>query len=156
MEMTFRVLINLSHENQFWTEILLQQELLLPLIMRTIMKSHSQRSFVKKEEEVEADNTTLPSEDDEDAQALDRLCLAFGLLTNLIQVSSKAKSLIRETRNYSFFYHVHHYLTCVRYRFVLSFQTYMHTNMPVPEPRQRPSMPRTRVRTAQSFISTRS
>jgi hypothetical protein len=58
---------------------------------------------VKKEEDVEVGEATLPPEDDEDAHALDRLCLAFGLLTNLVQASSKAKSLIRETRNYSFF-----------------------------------------------------
>jgi hypothetical protein len=100
MEMTFRVFADLSHENEFWTESLLQHELFLPLILRTIMKSQNHRSIVREEEDVELDDATLPSEDNEDAQALDRLCLAIDLLMNLIQASSKAKSLIRDTCSY--------------------------------------------------------
>lgn len=40
--------------------------------------------------------------DEEGTQALDRLCLALGLLTNLVQVLEETKDLLREIR--TFFY----------------------------------------------------
>lgn len=64
--------------------------------MRMIMRSHSQRcsAFSNKR----ASEEPLAAEDDNDAQILDRLCLALGLLTNLVQVSDIAKDLMRQTR----------------------------------------------------------
>jgi len=54
--------------------------------MRTIAKSHTQRVG-------SLSTTESPAESDED---LDRLCLALGLLTNLVQCTDEAKERCRE------------------------------------------------------------
>jgi hypothetical protein len=56
--------------------------------MRTIAKSHTQRVGSLSENDTES-----PLESDED---LDRLCLALGLLTNLVQCTDEAKERCRE------------------------------------------------------------
>jgi hypothetical protein len=48
--------------------------------------------FDDKEEEEEGSNVRLES------YALDTLCLALGLLTNLVQIVEEAKDVVRETR----------------------------------------------------------
>jgi Wings apart-like protein regulation of heterochromatin len=85
LESALRVLINVSHENPTWCELLLHQELMIPVIS-SIMASSLYGAHDVTEETGERD-----------AQAFDRLCLALGLLTNLVQVDKNSKDLCRET-----------------------------------------------------------
>jgi hypothetical protein len=95
-ELTLRILISLSHENRHFCEAILQQELAMPFVVRAIVKSHRQRisSFGSK--------ANPGSETDKEAQPLDRLCLALGLLTNLVQSTDVAKEQCREIRELPF------------------------------------------------------
>jgi hypothetical protein len=73
--------------------------------MRVVMRfergvvMREQAKMIKKEEveaiEVVAGGAEL---EEGETQALDRLCLALGLLTNLIQVVEETKDLLREIR----------------------------------------------------------
>ncbi|KAI9511640.1 hypothetical protein F5148DRAFT_1317045 [Russula earlei] len=88
LESALRVLINVSHENTTWCELLLHQKLMIPAISSVIATSlHSPHDVI------EIDESGEPG-----AQAFDRLCLALGLLTNLVQVDEKSKDLCRETK----------------------------------------------------------
>jgi len=60
------------------------------------MKSHAKRCSVLFNRH--ATGAILETEDDNDAQIFDRLCLALALLTNLVQVSDAAKDYTRKTR----------------------------------------------------------
>ena len=53
---------------------------------------------VRLEDENEHEGADLGDEDDQSAQLLDRLCLALGLLTNLVQNVPESKALTRDTR----------------------------------------------------------
>lgn len=83
-ESTLRVFVNLSHDSETWSGALLDNELTVPMIVRFIVSSHRRM------------NETGSYEDK--IHASDRLCLALGLLTNLVQADERAKDLIRETR----------------------------------------------------------
>jgi len=95
-EIAFRVMLSLTQDDAAWCQTLLEDALTLPFIMRTIMKSHAQRCSALSDRRVTG--ATIQAEDDNDAQILDRLCLALGLLTNLVQGSDTAKDLTRKTR----------------------------------------------------------
>lgn len=98
MEIALRVLVSLSHENTECCSALLLQPFTMPLILRTILKSHNERQqSVSTSKRRKHDQTALQAEDDGDAHILDRLCLALGLLTNLIQMAEDAKDISRET-----------------------------------------------------------
>lgn len=62
------------------------------MIVRVIGTSQQQRSATIKRDVTESDN----AEGEDAAQLLDRLCLALGLLTNLVQVSSTTADMVRE------------------------------------------------------------
>lgn len=102
--MVFRVLVSLTHSDQAWCLALLQSDFALPFIIRTVIRSHSlfhQRRLGSKSKfgnktKIEDDDEGEGPEDDE--QALDRLCLGLGLLTNLVQEVERSKDAIRETR----------------------------------------------------------
>lgn len=85
-ESALRVLVNLSHDNETWSGALLDNELTVPMIVRFIVSSHHRITSTKSHE----DNIHIS----------DRLCLALGLLTNLVQVDERAKDLTRETRKF--------------------------------------------------------
>lgn len=91
LESALRVLINLSHNSQPWCQSLLDEEHTIPMVIRFIVTAHQQRYG-----QAEVTQGGLKPEE-KDAQAFDRLCLALGLLTNLVQVEEKAKDLSRET-----------------------------------------------------------
>jgi hypothetical protein len=77
------VLINISHENTTWCELLLHQRLTVPVVSSLIATSlHASHGEGAGER---------------DGQEFDRLCLALGLLTNLVQVNEESKDLCRET-----------------------------------------------------------
>ncbi|KAF8271870.1 hypothetical protein EI94DRAFT_1719682 [Lactarius quietus] len=86
LESALRVLINVSHENPTWCKLLLHQKLMIPAISSLIALSlHGPQ--------LENEETS-----DRSARAFDRLCLALGLLTNLVQVDEDAKDICRETK----------------------------------------------------------
>ena len=82
-ESTLRVLVNLSHDNETWSGALLDNELTVPMVIRFIVSSHHRIA------------STASHEDK--IHTSDRLCLALGLLTNLVQVDERAKDLVRGT-----------------------------------------------------------
>ena len=82
-ESALRVLVNLSHDNEAWSSALLDNELTVPMVVRFIVSSHCRIAGTKSY--------------DDKIHISDRLCLALGLLTNLVQVDERAKDLIRET-----------------------------------------------------------
>ncbi|TFY75736.1 hypothetical protein EWM64_g8276 [Hericium alpestre] len=97
MESALRVLINLSHDNATWCKLLLRQELTMPVVVSLIARSQTSRTRRSHKDE---DTPTLDDDGDHegDAQAFDRLCLALGLLTNLVQADEgSAKDLVRAT-----------------------------------------------------------
>lgn len=95
-KITFRVLLSFTQDDANWCQALLKDELTLPFIMRTIMKSHAQRCSALSNRRVT--EMTLGAETETDAHVLDHLCLALGLLTDLVQISDTAKDLTRQTR----------------------------------------------------------
>lgn len=65
----------------------------LLFIVRTIMQAHKHRSPAL----CNATEGTVPEvENESDAQVLDRMCLALGVLTNLVQVLDTAKDMLRK------------------------------------------------------------
>lgn len=114
MEITLRVLLSFTRNDTDakWCQTLLHDDLLLPYITRTIMKSHDQHSVILSNKERGAE------EDDNEAQILDRLCLSLGLLTNLVQVSHSAKDQTRKSRtlNFDSFYGAYLFASIRRYR----------------------------------------
>ena len=94
LESSLRVLINLSHDNATWCK-LLHHELTIPIVM-SLIATPEQGARPKIPTGKKIDDETGAGE--YDAQAFDRLCLALGLLTNLVQAGDEAKDLCRETR----------------------------------------------------------
>ncbi|KAH9039596.1 hypothetical protein EDB85DRAFT_261899 [Lactarius pseudohatsudake] len=86
LESALRVLINVSHENPTWCRLLLHQKLMIPVISSLIALSLHGPQDVNEESS------------ERSARAFDRLCLALGLLTNLVQVDEDAKDICRETK----------------------------------------------------------
>lgn len=105
MESALRVLINLSHDNLSWCQGILSIATALPTIMRMVILSQRQRIEVTYRGDAfqpSQDN----DEDDGAAQLLDRLCLALGLLTNLVQGALESKALIRDLCTSSYWVHI--------------------------------------------------
>jgi len=90
---TFRVLVCLTHGNESWCRALVHHDFTLPLIMRTMSRAQDHGSVTSN-----IFNKEHTAQEDGDAKALDLICLALGLLTNLIQVNEEAKDLCREIR----------------------------------------------------------
>jgi len=64
-----------------------------------------------EEEEEDLDDRNDSSVERAETRALDTLCLALGLLTNLVQVIEEAKEAVRETR-VSFFTYLNAFRLC--------------------------------------------
>jgi hypothetical protein len=81
-----RILVNLSHEDSEWSRRCLGEPLAFPYIMRTIARAQA--------ELLRSSSSPAPSEDRSDDgghhTAMDRLCLALGFLTNLVQETEGA------------------------------------------------------------------
>jgi hypothetical protein len=76
-------------------------------LMRTIAKAGREfqmsKRTVKEEEDVDIVKHEGSVEEEEsdvrlESYALDTLCLALGLLTNLVQIVEETKNVVRETR----------------------------------------------------------
>lgn len=99
-----RILVNLTHANELWGRKVVQCEYAMNFLLRIVhnaSQSMVQRrgDMVKFEEEEE----DLDARNDKNVErtetcALDTLCLALGLLTNLVQAVKEVKEAVRETR----------------------------------------------------------
>ncbi|KAK0466782.1 uncharacterized protein EV420DRAFT_1505323 [Desarmillaria tabescens] len=111
LDMVFRVLVSLSHRDQDWCEKVLAHPSAPLFIIRTIVRAdlirhehqgktkapHGKTSDEVKEEEndTKLDDEENPEDDASQARVLDRLCLALGLFTNLVQEVEDAKDVLR-------------------------------------------------------------
>ncbi|THH17311.1 hypothetical protein EW146_g3475 [Bondarzewia mesenterica] len=98
LESALRVLINLSHDNRFWCKLLLHHELMMPVVISLISRPQQQARSDLNDKKPIGDSGNEAEDGESDAQAFDRLCLALGLLTNLVQAGDDAKDICRETR----------------------------------------------------------
>jgi hypothetical protein len=69
-------------------------------------RSHGRQTFerasrAKKENSDDEESDTDGPSGDDGEEALDTLCLALGILTNLVQVDSEIKNILRDTRKLS-------------------------------------------------------
>ncbi|KAI0317321.1 hypothetical protein OF83DRAFT_1058862 [Amylostereum chailletii] len=98
LETALRVLINLSHENPVWSKLLLDNALTAPLVMSIITTAQRQQrhGYLDEETGKMAYRADTPADEDPDGQGFDRLCLALGLLTNLVQADEEAKNVIHD------------------------------------------------------------
>ena len=89
VELSFRILINLSNDGTFWCRRISDNPFILTYLLSTIMSTYSDyhHCHVKAEEE-----------DNVQSRHLDLLCLALALLTNLLQ---GVKSLPRKLKKIS-------------------------------------------------------
>ncbi|EMD31914.1 hypothetical protein CERSUDRAFT_119234 [Gelatoporia subvermispora B] len=95
LESALRVLINLTHDDLDWCKAALEDSRTILTLMRIIIMCQRRRTStaVKKGEEMDDGEADY----DGSTSSLDRLCLALGLVTNLVQVADDAKSLARDT-----------------------------------------------------------
>ncbi|RPD65599.1 hypothetical protein L226DRAFT_543211 [Lentinus tigrinus ALCF2SS1-7] len=94
IESSLRVLINLTHEDLPWCRALLEDDFTMPAIVNLIIMAQRQRRMLEKR--TNADEADL-EEVDNAAHCLDRLCLALGLLTNLVQATPEGRHVIGNT-----------------------------------------------------------
>lgn len=100
LESTLRVFINLTHDNATWCNLLLSHELTLFVTVCLITRPLHNATFdldtdeFTKKTSAEID-TDFDLERERRAYAFDRLCLALGLLTNLVQTDPGSKGLCR-------------------------------------------------------------
>ncbi|KDQ25997.1 hypothetical protein PLEOSDRAFT_1113649 [Pleurotus ostreatus PC15] len=110
-EITFRVFMSLTHDEPDWCSALLDQEPGPLHIVRTVIRAHKNMLPQVKREPVDEqamvkqeDDSVFDFEEDDripniaGALALDRLCLALALLTNLVQGCEDAKDTFRDLR----------------------------------------------------------
>ncbi|KAF8159400.1 hypothetical protein B0H34DRAFT_703300 [Crassisporium funariophilum] len=107
METTLRVLVSLTHADEVWGRKVVQSNCAMGFILRT---THKFGRYVNQSSLRTRDGVKLKIEDGEDTtdpeginhdrpetHSLDTLCLALGLLTNLVQVVDEAKQALRIT-----------------------------------------------------------
>ncbi|KAH9922543.1 hypothetical protein B0H21DRAFT_701490 [Amylocystis lapponica] len=93
MESALRILINLTHDDLPWCQAVLDDRYALLAIVRLVVTSQRQRigAAAKLGDSEDAEEVDIA------APSLDRLCLALGLLTNLVQVCPAARDRTRDT-----------------------------------------------------------
>jgi len=109
LDTALRLLVSLTHSDETWGRKVVECEFSMGFLIRIIFKTGQELQeaknnvIVKSEEslkiepDLSEDQTSLLIEHT-DSQALDTLCLALGLLTNLVQSVDLAKQRIRTTR----------------------------------------------------------
>ena len=101
LECMLRILVNLTHANELWGRKVVQCEYAMNFLLRIIHNaSQNMRrgDLVKIEEEEYLASRNDKSVERLETSALDTLCLALGLLTNLVQAVKEVKEAVRETR----------------------------------------------------------
>jgi hypothetical protein len=114
--MILRVLVSLTHGDELWAQKVLEYEPALGFVLRVILSSdkgintealHGGNTKGKEKEGSNQDSAQSidPSKDDGTSKhadnpvhSLDRLCLALGLLTNLVQTLDSMSDNLRTTR----------------------------------------------------------
>ncbi|EKM56922.1 uncharacterized protein PHACADRAFT_172620 [Phanerochaete carnosa HHB-10118-sp] len=96
LESALRVLINLTHDNRDWCDRILSDKLTLPAILRFIVISQRERPSLVQSgpQDGQIAQHAEEAQQERAAALLDQLCLALGLLTNLVQVTEEIKDLI--------------------------------------------------------------
>lgn len=101
LECMLRILVNLTHANELWGRKVVQCEYAMNFLLRIIHNaSQNMRrgDLVKIEEEEDLASRNDKRVERLETSALDTLCLALGLLTNLVQAVKEVKEAVRETR----------------------------------------------------------
>ena len=101
LECMLRILVNLTHANELWGRKVVQCEYAMNFLLRIIHNaSQNMRrgDLVKLEEEEDLASRNDKRVERLETSALDTLCLALGLLTNLVQAVKEVKEAVRETR----------------------------------------------------------
>ncbi|KIM44446.1 hypothetical protein M413DRAFT_24942 [Hebeloma cylindrosporum] len=111
LDTILRVLVSLTHSDEHWGRKVVRSEYGMGFLMRTLARTGREfqmsRFAVKEEEGVDdfkcEDSADKEEEEEEngvrlESYALDTLCLALGLLTNLVQIVEEAKDVVRKTR----------------------------------------------------------
>ena len=98
------MLINLTHEDLPWCRAVLDDDLAMPATMHLIVTAQRERRLLEKHADAEEGDSDHA---ESAARSLDRLCLALGLLTNLVQATPDARHLIGDTcaSSKEYFYH---------------------------------------------------
>ena len=100
-----RILVNLTHANELWGRKVVQCEYAMNFMLRII--HNASQSMVQRRGDMvkieEGEKEDLDARNDKSMEraetcALDTLCLALGLLTNLVQAVKEVKETVRETR----------------------------------------------------------
>lgn len=106
LESVLRVLVSLTHGDEAWARsVVLETPWAFRFLMRVLAKSGDglddgvQEADLGKED---LNGTDSGGRLMTRAKALDRLCLALALLTNLVQMVDEAKDLVRETCKLSY------------------------------------------------------
>lgn len=87
----------MTHEDLPWCRALLEDDLSMPAVVNLVIMAQRRRRMLEKR----ADADEAESEDADDAaHCLDRLCLALGLLTNLVQATPEGRHVVGNTRMY--------------------------------------------------------
>ncbi|KAH9479321.1 hypothetical protein JR316_0007911 [Psilocybe cubensis] len=107
LDITLRILVSLTHADELWARRVLNCEYTMGWLLRLIHKcgqdlQHNQQQVkvedgVKSEEENHLLSDNL-SDSATSSSALDTLCLALGLLTNLVQVVKEARQIVSDIR----------------------------------------------------------
>ena len=113
--LTLRTLISLTHDDKGWAAGVLECQMTMGLILRTVWKAGNEVVRIAREDEEEEAVNRKAEESDDDTErqkmeeakeatggshAFDILCLVLGLLTNLVQVVDDAKSVMQESRTF--------------------------------------------------------
>lgn len=93
IDTALRVLVSLTNTEPKWCEKLVESDEGLQVIMGIVARTTAIKGGAVKVKKEEDSSDTEPDEDD--GKDLDRLCLALGLITNLVQVVEKTKKLLR-------------------------------------------------------------
>ena len=97
-ESALRVLVNLTHEDLPWCRAVLDDGMSMPAIMHLVVTAQRERRLLEKCVDAEKGDC---GHAENAARSLDRLCLALGLLTNLVQATPDARHIIGDTCAFS-------------------------------------------------------
>lgn len=97
LNILLRVLVNLTHSDSNWAQSVIANDFAVAFIMRLIVTSSPEDE--ESQPKLEHDDVPPPAASSHHQQnAWDRLCLALGLLTNLVQSVPGFKNVLHRTK----------------------------------------------------------
>lgn len=97
LNILLRVLVNLTHSDSNWAQSVIANDFAVAFIMRLIVTSSPEDE--ESQHKLERDDVPPPAASSHHQQnAWDRLCLALGLLTNLVQSVPGFKNVLHRTK----------------------------------------------------------